>query len=127
MSEAIVRSVFDQVRGLFIWAPDDQVFGMPEYWSSFAREVELGQSFTGDCDNFALTCAERCLQRGIKAQDVRIALCWTYTGEYHAVAIAHGWMMDNRQRLIRHWSSVPYRWDKSMRLSEPGIWREARV
>ncbi len=119
-----IQKVHAEVMRRFIWAPDAETFGVPEYWSSFAREVELGQSFTGDCDNFALTCAERCLQLGISAKDVRIALCWTETGEYHAVCIASDMLLDNRQRWTIPWSKAGYKWDKSMRLSEPGVWRE---
>ena len=121
----IVRDVFRQVRGLFIWQSDQETFGVPEYWSSFADDVEQGKVFRGDCDNFALTCGELLVRQGVARNLLRVALCWTETGEYHAVCIADDWCLDNRQRAVWHWSRLPYKWDRSMRLDEPGVWRSA--
>ena len=123
--QAVARGVFKQVRRLFIWTCDQENFGVPEHWSSFADDVEQGKVFRGDCDNFALTCAELLHRRGINPSLIRIALCYVETGEYHAVCIADGWCLDNRQRAVWHWSKLPYRWDRSMRMDEVGVWRKA--
>jgi predicted transglutaminase-like cysteine proteinase len=125
MSAQIIRDTFREVHNHFVWAPDMEVFGEPEHWSSLADNVERGEVFKGDCDNFAMTCAELLLRRGIEPVNIRLALCWTETAEYHAVCIAHGELLDNRQRRLRHWASVPYRWHRSMRLDKPGEWRLA--
>lgn len=118
-----IQKVHAEVMRRFIWAPDAETFGVPEHWTSHADAVDKGQLFEDDCDGFALTCAELLLRRGVPREDVRIALCWTETGEYHAVCIASDMLLDNRQRWTIPWSKAGYKWDKSMRLSEPGVWR----
>ena len=122
---ALIKETFAEVHRLFSWAPDDETFGEPEHWSSFADKVEQSKHFRGDCDNFALTVIDLLLRRGVKPENCRLALCWTETNEYHAVAIVHGWLLDNRMRTLRPWATVPYRWHKSMRMDEPGVWRDA--
>lgn len=118
-----IEQIHRKVLRLFRWAPDQETFDRWEYWSSFADDVQTDKPFVGDCDNFALTCAEVLLREGYDAEDVRLALCWTETGEYHAVCVCKGIVLDNRRRFTVHWGKLPYKWDKGMRLSEPGTWR----
>ena len=119
----VSKQVFRQVQRLFIWTCDLENFGVPEYWKSFADEVERGEVFRGDCDNFALTCGELLHRQGIEPKLIRIALCWVENGGYHAVCICDGWVLDNRQRAVWRWNQLQrYKWDKSMRLDQPGVW-----
>ena len=122
----LIRAVFREVHSHFVYAFDQDVWGIPERWDSFADEVERGETFKGDCEDFAMTAIELLLRKGIKPEACRLATCWTETNEYHGVGIVHGWLIDNRMRTLRPWSSVPgYRWHKSMRMDEPGVWRDA--
>jgi predicted transglutaminase-like cysteine proteinase len=119
----VIQKTHAEVLRHFVWAPDSETFGVPEHWTSHADTVEKGETFRDDCDGFALTCAELLLRRGVPRASVRIALCWTETGEYHAVCIADDLLLDNRQRWTVPWTAARYRWDKSMSMDEPGIWR----
>ena len=118
------EKIHAKVLRLFTWAPDQETFDRFEYWSSFADDVEQGKPFTGDCDNFALTCAELLVREGYDKEDVRLVTCWVETGGYHIVCTHKGYVLDNRQRNIMHWGQMPYKWDKAMVLSEPGVWRK---
>lgn len=119
---SLIASTHSEVLALFRWAPDQQTFGEPEHWLSFADKVELGHSFVGDCDNFALTCAELLIRRGLDSSLVRIAVCWTETNEYHAVCVAEDFCVDNRLRRTVLFHELPYRWHKSMRMNQVGVW-----
>jgi predicted transglutaminase-like cysteine proteinase len=121
----LIRAVFREVHHHFVYAFDDDVWQKPERWDSFADEVERGEVFRGDCEDFAMTAVELLLRKGIQPEACRLAVCWTETNEYHAVAIVHGWLIDNRMRTLRPWATVPYKWHKSMRLDQPGEWRDA--
>jgi predicted transglutaminase-like cysteine proteinase len=121
---SVTKEVFRQVKNLFIWASDQEHYGVPDKWMSFADEVERGEVFKQDCDGFSLTCAELLVRRGVPKAAIRIALCWTETGGYHAVCVCRDEVLDNRQRTVKGWDQLRgYRWDKSMGLEEPGIWR----
>ncbi len=120
------EQIHAKVLRLFTWAPDQETFGRFDYWSSFADDVEQNKPFRGDCDNFALTCAELLVRQGYDKEDVRLVACWVETNEYHLVCTHKGYVLDNRQRHIMHWGMVPYRWDKAMVLSEVGVWREIK-
>ena len=124
-SQNVIKDTFKQVRNLFVWACDMEQFGVPEHWASNADDVEQGRVFRQDCDGFSLTCAELLERRGFETALLRIALCWTETNGYHAVCVADGLILDNRQRVVWHWVRLPYKWDKSMRLNELGVWRSA--
>ena len=121
----LIRAVFRQVHGHFLYTYDSDQWGVPERWDSHADEVERGETFKGDCEDFGMTCIDLLLRHGIEPEHCRLATCWTETNEYHGVAVVHGWLLDNRMRTLRPWSTVPYKWHKSMRLDKPGEWRDA--
>jgi predicted transglutaminase-like cysteine proteinase len=110
----------------FVYTPDKQLH--PDYfdhWQSHADEVEQGLIFRDDCDGFAMTCAELLTRAGVDRSKVRLAFCRVETGEGHLVCVCDGWVLDNRQRKIKRWESLPYEWISSMRMDEPGTWRTA--
>ena len=123
MNTGKIRAIHQRVLRHFIWTPDQEQYQRHEHWTSHADAIERDEVIRDDCDGFALTCAELALRAGINEDDVRLATCYVETGEYHCVAIVEGQVMDNRQRRIVAWNALPYSWDKSMRLSEPGVWR----
>ena len=118
------EQIHAKVLRLFSYAADKETFGYTDYWSSFATHVEAGQPFTGDCDNFAMTCAELAVRNGYAPSKVLLALCWTEEDVYHAVCIVGNRLLDNRYSRPFDWRRAPYRWDRAMRLSEPGVWRD---
>jgi predicted transglutaminase-like cysteine proteinase len=108
----------------FVYVPDK--IQHPDYfdhWASHADAVEAGEIFRDDCDGFALTCAELLVRSGQDKETVRIAMCKTETNEGHLVCVCNEWVLDNRQRFIKRWSTLPYEWISSMKMSEPGTWR----
>jgi predicted transglutaminase-like cysteine proteinase len=121
----LARKIHKLVKEHFIWKSDQEIHGVPEHWKSYADEVEQGQVFYDDCDAFSLSCAELLTRQEADPAKVRIAFCRTETGGGHLVCVAEGWVLDNRQRDIIKWDKLPYKWVKSMRMDEPGIWRKA--
>ena len=133
----LIKSTFREVHRHFLYTYDHDQWEVPERWDSHPDEVERGEIFRGDCEDFALTTVELLLRRGIPKEACRLATCWTELDEYHAVAVVEdergvGWLIDNRMRTLRPWASVPgYRWHKSMRMDsiQPGKrfgeWRDA--
>ena len=119
------EKIHAKVLRLFTWAPDKETFGRFEYWSSFADDVEQGKPFAGDCDNFALTCAELLARAGYDKADIAIAFCQTETGGYHLVCLyKNTWVLDNRYSDVRDVGSLPYEWVSGMSMAEVGVFRE---
>lgn len=123
MNSNVVVDIHSRVRHLFEWVSDRENYGKPEHWTSHADGVERGESIQDDCDGFAMTCAELAFRSGVSKDQIRLATCYTENNEFHAVAIVSGLVMDNRYSKPMAWNALPYRWDRSMRLSEPGVWR----
>jgi len=121
----LIKAVFRQVHNQFVWTADEEVYQVPEHWTGSPDVIEAGEILRDDCDGFAMTCVELLLRHGIEPENCRLATCWTETNEYHAVAVVHGWLLDNRMRTLRPWSTLPYKWHKSMRLEWPGEWYDA--
>jgi predicted transglutaminase-like cysteine proteinase len=124
----IVEEVFDRVRRAFIWTPDKENFGQDDYWTSLKAALNAGETvIRGDCDDFAMTCLDLLLDAGEPRHAMRMMLCWVETGEYHAVSGIDvddtTMIFDCRQRRVMDFRSLPYRWDRGMRLSEAPTWR----
>ena len=121
----IYEEIFYKVMRHFVWVSDKELH--PTYWDhwdSYADEIERGETVKGDCDNFAMTCAELLVRAGIDKHLIRLAACQLWSGENHLVCIAAGWCLDNTQRGVWAWNTMPYTWISSMRMDEPGVWRK---
>ena len=124
---SIIQDVFSKVKGLFIWTSDaDQFSGRFDDWRSYADQVERGETIRDDCDAFSMTCAELLVRAGVDPNVIQLVACKTETGENHLVCVADGWLMDNRQRTVWPWTQLDYKWESSMKMSEPGVWRWKR-
>jgi predicted transglutaminase-like cysteine proteinase len=121
----LLQKVFDQVGNCFIYTPDKEQFPTLNYdvWDSHADDVEQGKVFKGDCDDYAMTCAELLVRGDMAPEDVRIAFCVTEMGDGHLVCIGENFVLDNRQRNVWEWDRIEYTWEKSMKMSDPGVWR----
>jgi predicted transglutaminase-like cysteine proteinase len=121
----LIENVHWDVLTHFIYVPDKKQFPtFFEHWRSCADEVEADQIFRDDCDGFAMTSAEILVRSGADKNKIVLVTCLTETGGGHAVCVADGWLLDNRQRTAWRWDDVPYIWQKSMKMDEPGVWRK---
>ena len=114
-----VEQIFDQVRENFIYTPDQEQFQVRDDWRHHAGELD--NPWRDDCDGFAVTCVEVAAREGYAPDRIMLALCWTETDSYHAVAIIDGMVLDNRQRSVWPYTALNYRWDKARTLN--GEWR----
>jgi len=121
----VSETVHWKVLTHFVYVPDKELH--PDYfdhWMSHADAVEKGDVFRDDCDGFAMTCSEMLLLAGEDPAKIKLVMCKTEINESHLVCSHDGWILDNRQRHVRRWESMPYQWISSMRMSEPGTWKE---
>ena len=129
----LLRTVHALVQRHFVWAPDRETYGKPDHWEGFAAAVRRGDLARGDCEDFAITCAELLRDdHGVDPAALRLVYCITpraghmilcvdgvetQAGETVTVAL------DNRQRAPVEWRGLGYRMVSGMRLSEPGEWQ----
>lgn len=92
-------------------------------WGSHAADVETGTEFEGDCKAYSMTCAELLIKAGADPEKVRIVECVTPDGP-HMVCVADLWVIDNLSDVIWAWDCLEYEWIRSMKMSEPGVWRK---
>lgn len=125
MNESGAKKLHWNVLTHFVYVPDHIIHpDRFDHWGSHAQLVRYGHTFRDDCDGFALTCAELLLMKEADPGDVKIIFCQVETGEHHLVTSWQHWILDNRQRTIKYWDDLPYRWISSMRLNEKGVWRK---
>lgn len=122
--EVLIRETHAKMLEMFDPVSDKIAFGREEYWHSFADDFAAGQRFRGDCDDFMLTACDTLKARGLAAADLWLCVVLTEAGEGHAVLIAEGWLVDNRQHTIWPSASVSYFWVKAMQASKPGLWMD---
>lgn len=124
MNKETVSNLLKEVRSLFIYTPDHILHPDHfDHWESHADAVERGEIFRDDCDGFSLTTAELLIRRKANPEDVKIIFCNTETGGGHLVTSWKHWIIDNRQREVRYWGDLHYKWISSMRMSEVSVWR----
>lgn len=123
-----LSEIYYKVKSNFIWTSDKELHGVGEHWTSCADEVDAGKVFRGDCDDFALTCAELLFREGYEPSRISIDFCTTEAGQGHLVCVCDGVALDNRQRRPLFMTALPgYRWRSRMLLSERGTWRRTRM
>jgi predicted transglutaminase-like cysteine proteinase len=70
----------------------------------------------GDCDSYATAKMQALYKIGWPLSAMRLATCWTETGEYHAVLLVDfdgtTFVMDNRRPYPTSHDLLPYKWDK---------------
>ena len=116
------QGILNAVRKNFIYTPDAEQFQVRDDWRHYADDIN--SVWRDDCDSFAATCLEIASKEGYFRNKLMMALCWTETGEYHAVAIIDGMLLDNRNRTAWAYDSVGYKFHRGMLLSEGGVWRD---
>ena len=131
MSKELVEKVFKKVKDKFTYMSDIKQYDRMEQWDHWADAVEAGESFSDDCDGFAITCAELLLRKGAKPHEVALIICRLNNGEGHMVCgwsdEETTWILDNRSKAVHNWKFFPdYVWLSGMRLHEKGKWRRIR-
>lgn len=127
MSPKEIKNKLDQ---LFIWSRDRDNFGRDEDWRTHIEAFRVGAVFRDDCDGYMMTAADALIDAGYAKDNIRYLVCLTELQENHAVCGFEVnneiYIIDNRQRAIwtaRQLVDAGYRFEKSMRLSEPGVWK----
>lgn len=122
--QATCERVFQQAvkLGCGSWSVDWDQYGVEDYWKSYADEVERGETYTADCDDFACTVAELLWREGIGPDKISLVRC-EVGGVNHLVCVAGEWMLCWLQRgVVLVGSASGYAFESYMTLSEPGIW-----
>lgn len=127
-SERMAAQVHRKVRYHFTYVSDDEQF--PEHfdhWTSYADEVEKNIDFEDDCDGFCLTCAELLIRQGADPEMVFICDVSTRAGR-HLVCVYDKWVLDNNYFYVYYWEDAAFqKWHRSMKMSEPGVWRKVEA
>ena len=124
MIEVDYQAIQLEVARLFDYVPDSVQFDRPEDWRSHADAVRRGERFQGDCDDYALTCAELLVEDGADPSETAIVYCKTENDVAHLACLYRSWILDNRHDWPVDWSRIGYDYISAMYLSAPGEWRE---
>lgn len=122
----IVQHVHRAIWDGTIYAPD------PDRKDIWGNVVYVGSTPAGDCEEWADRAMDGLLAAGVPEDRIGVALCHTEGRENydHAVCLV---MVDdlglmtcgdaNDEHGPRQINATPYRFDRFMRLTEPGVWR----
>jgi len=125
------NKIHKDVLSCFTYVSDKEQYGKIEHWTSHAVAVTENKEFSGDCDDFALTCAELLIKGGVPKNEVSIIYCLTEEGDGHLVCgyylDAKTWILDNRRAYVYVWDGRSYTWKYFMKFSEPGEWYDVQI
>lgn len=111
---AVNRSVNDGIR----YVADSRSSGRSEYWTLPQAE--------GDCEDLALEKRRRLIEMGWPQDSLLIALATVPRVGGHAVLVAvtdkGDFVLDVRDRDVRPWEQVPYRWVRRQSPTNPRVW-----
>ena len=90
------------------YTADAEQYGKSDFWEALTD--------TGDCEDYALAKYQALVAAGFSPNELRLACCYTESGEYHAVLLVDldgaTWVLDNRQPHPTQYALLPYKWDK---------------
>ena len=91
----------------FKYVFDNARYGQEEYWNLIGEDG-------GDCEDYALEKRRRLMALGWDADDLRLTICQTETGEYHCVLTVDDGedtlALDNRFDRVRRIGGMRYKW-----------------
>ena len=105
-----MRDLFErvnfEVNQSIVWTSDQEVYGVPEYWTRPKHGL-------GDCDDYTLEKRARLLEAGVPLERLRIAFVEIPGQGYHAVLVATDpetgdWVLDNRYPNLTRMSDTGY-------------------
>lgn len=111
---SVFKNIVAEVAGAFEYKTDLELYGKPEWW---AELKDVGDLLQGDCEDFCITVANRCMDNGIPAQDLVLHLVATRHKPDHIILEHDGWFADcNAKKINRH---PPYKKISKRQLSQP--------
>lgn len=103
---AAIRNVNDQGNKI-VWTSDKQVWGEIERWE-FPKD--LGNKKVEDCDGITLWKLDQLLKQGFPADPLLFTICYTETGEGHAVLCITtdrgDFLLDNRYQDVMSYDQL---------------------
>jgi predicted transglutaminase-like cysteine proteinase len=88
-------------------------------------------SYSGDCNDFAVTKRHELLLKGLPAKALRLAVVKTKSGEGHLVLLVAttkgDLVLDNLTEAIVPWHSTDYRWLKVQSAKDARAWSEVKT
>jgi len=88
-------------------------------------------SYSGDCNDYAVTKRHELLLKGWPARALRLAVVKTTSGEGHLVLLVAttkgGLVLDNLTEAIVPWQSTDYRWLKVQSAKDARAWHEVKM
>ena len=89
----------------FNYVSDDEQYGTDRR-VSFVKEVKRGETFKGDCDDFAYTIRDLLREKGHKVETVVVRIAKISGRMLHMVVkVDDKYMMDNRYPFVRTWKN----------------------
>lgn len=135
--KTIADKIFKKVCEKFEYVPDEmEDYACVGEWTSYADDVNEGNIFESDIDNFAFTCADMLISAGLKENEVMVVTCNDEDGLSHVVCavedIDNGlvWALDNRSNCVYDWKRTKflfgehYDWKHYSKMDDFGTWHE---
>ena len=94
----------------FVWTPDREIWGKPDYWPSRNEIPPIGELFYEDCDGFETACYYDLEDMGEYPLSVICNIRRGVPSTCHAVCSLKGYILDNRYRRVWHWTQLDYEW-----------------
>ena len=99
------------INGRIRWVPDEENYGLSEYWVMPLRE---NRAPVGDCEDFALEKRAMLLEAGLPQEALALATAHSNATGMHAVLIvrtsAGDFVLDNTSPWVRGWDQTGYTW-----------------
>lgn len=114
----LVRSVNSMVNAAIAPIEDEDLYGVPEYWTL--------PTDAGDCEDIMLLKKKMLTAQGIPDESLRITVVLDENGKGHAVltlvTTSGDYVLDNRRNDVRLWSSTGYTFLKRQTAHSPQKW-----
>lgn len=113
------------INGRIRWVPDEENYGLSEYWVMPLRE---GRAPAGDCEDFALEKRAMLIEAGLPQEALALATAHSDATGLHAVLIvrtsAGDFVLDNTSPWVRGWDQTGYTWLTMQASADVLDWRQ---
>lgn len=115
----LIRRINREINAAVTYQCDSTCYGKGEHWEAAWK--------SGDCEDIALAKLHKCLDLGIRIDDLMLATCWTELNEYHAVLLVkldeRLYVLDNRfNDVFRDSEMIGYKFDKRQSIGGSKTW-----
>ncbi|MGH1470175.1 MAG: transglutaminase-like cysteine peptidase [Cellvibrionaceae bacterium] len=109
----LFRQITIEINDLFEYRTDRELYGKDEWWTDLKP---VGDKLLGDCEDYCITIANKCLDSGIPRDSLVLHLVATRKHPDHIILEYKGWFADcNTKGLMK---KPPYKLISHRRLSE---------